>query len=294
MAWWACVLIGNIFVQRSVSAVEMPYYLEKYLEDEVEADDNKQALLKTRERIDAGLNATYGVVMVATSEALAYAVHTIPIWKAYCKKHGYDFFLQEETLNPGVRQHWTKPRLLMELQHRSKWKYMWLVDPSSLPMNFDKGWQYAIKAHLRRARYKNDKQKNRLVWCPEDCEKEYSDHLGEGACYGPHVSGCIFWRKPKEVLPVLMDWYENRKTMDGEARGLKLALRNCRSGARYDIMLWSDVGQEMGRSDSKFLANFYHDEKLGFNVRDQVVKAIGQNKVFGNILNRDGEHRPEL
>merc|ERR1712100_674658 len=102
--------------------------------------------------------------------------------EVYCKKHGYEFFLQEESLSPGVRDMWTKPRLLMELVAKAKWKYIWLVDPNALPLDFEKGWQYAIKEHMRKARYKNDNQKSRIVWCPEDCEKEYKDGITDGAC----------------------------------------------------------------------------------------------------------------
>lgn len=284
--WTASLKLG-------LSDVKMPYYLEQHIEDEVGEDDNKQAVQKVRLRIAQGLNTTYGVVMVATSGEMSYSVHTIPIWKAYCEKHGYDFFLQEANLAPGVRDHWTKPRVLMELVAKTKWKYIWLVDANSLPVDFEKGWQYAIKEHLRKQRYKNDAQKERLIWCPEDCESDYEDSMQEGACYGPHVSGCIFWAaKPKKLLPILKTWYQKRKTYDTEPRGLKMGFVKARESSNYDLLLWTDVGKEMGRADSNFLATHNYDEKLGHNLRDQVVRTIGKYEALGNVLNKDGQHEP--
>merc|ERR1711953_638044 len=124
----------------------------------------------TRRRIVETLNKSqHAVVMVSTPAALTYSAHTIPIWKAYCEKHGYDFFLQEESLIENTRTQWTKPRLLLELIAKAPWKYIWMVDPESLPVNMKKGYQYAIKEHMRKQRYSNDKQSERFMWCAEDC-----------------------------------------------------------------------------------------------------------------------------
>jgi len=298
----AFVLLWSCILQLSLGDVHMPYYLDKRVEKEV-SDDNKQALLKVRTRIAQGLNKTYGIVMVATSIHLDYSVHTIPIWKAYCEKHGYDFFLQEESLSPDWRTSWTKPRLLFELVTKTKWKYIWLVDPSSLPVNFDKGWQYAIKEHMRKQRYKNDHMKERVVWCPEDCDKDSGDALMDGTCHGPLVSGCIFSAlHPKQVMPILRKWYDKRKDESSkEERGLKMALGNTKKGtghapgtlSYYDRMMWSDVGAEMGREDSSFLRTFTSDEK-GRTIQKQVVETLQKYKTLGDILNKHGQHHPEL
>jgi len=287
---WALIL------QLGICDVEMPYHLQQRLEDEVHLDDNQQVLQKVRTRIVQGLNKTYGVVMVATSNDLSYSAHTIPVWKAYCEKMGYDFFLQEESMAPSVRDHWTKPRLMMELATKAKWKYIWLVDSNSIPVNFEKGFQYAIKEHLRKQRYNNDNQKERMVWCPEDCDEGAGDNaLSEGTCYGPLVSGCIFWNKPKKLLPILATWYKFRAKLESEGeRGLKMALSKTRESSNYDAMFWSDVSDQIGRPNSNFMVTHTYDEQLKFNLRDQVVRTITKYKLLGNILNDVGEHRPEM
>merc|ERR1711972_329877 len=105
---------------------------------------------------------------------------SIPVWQAYCRRHGVDFFLQEEVLNTDYRLEWSKPRLLLEIMAKAPWKYLFLVDPNSLPANFGKHWEYTIKAHLRYRRHANDKA------------------VSDGACYGPLLSGCISWAKAKK------------------------------------------------------------------------------------------------
>lgn len=287
-------------VSFGIAEVEQPYHLDQELEDEIGADDNKQALQRTRQRIAKGLTATYGVVMVSNPQHEAsYSAHTIPIWKAYCEKHGYDFFLQEEPLSYTKWDHWTKPRVLIELTSKAKWKYIWLVDATSLPVDFEKGWPYAIKTHMRQQRYSNDNQKDRLIWAPEDCEDEYEDKVAQGSCYGPMLSGSIFWSKPKLLVPILKQWYLKHKTMDNEQRGLKEALQKTREGHNYDTIFWSDVQKEFGRPTSNFLASHNFDVALKYNVRDQVIKTIKKhygagNKILGNVLNENGQHKPEL
>jgi hypothetical protein len=273
----------------------MPYVLDKEYEDECARDDNKQALLKTRQRIARGFNKSYGVVMVSTAAEMVHSAHTIPIWKAYCEKHGYDFFLQEESLAPEFRDGWTKPRLLLELLSKATWRYIFMVDSNSLPVQFDQGWQYAVKEHMRKHRYKNDQPNARYVWCPEDCEDEYTTELHTGLCYGPHLSGCIFWVKPK-TLPKVKTWYEKRKERQyQDFRGLKQALKNTREkGDNYDEMMWSDVKEEMGKSDSTFLVTHSDDDNLNVKLRDRIIKTISKHKVLGEILNKRGEHKPEL
>jgi len=286
------VVAGAAMSQLAVCVEEMPYVLKDGLDEEVGKDDNKEVLQKLRTKISEGLNKTYGVVMVSTSLDYLHSVHTIPIWKAYCEKHGYDFFLQEETLVPDVRDHWTKPRLLIELVSKAKWKYLWLVDSNSLPVNLDKPWQYLIKEHMRKMRYRNDNQKERIMFCPEDCEKEAE--VGEGTCYGPHVSGCILWMKPKKILPILTTWYGLKSKYNSEPRGLKLALQKTRETSHYDEMFWADVGEEMGRGDSTFMVTHNWDEKLGYNTRDQIVRTITKHRLLGDVINEKGEHRSDL
>jgi len=287
-ALWSCFLqLAHCDDEAKLTKDRMPYYLDPRFENEFEFDDNKQALLKTRNKIHAGLNKTYGVLMVATHHDAHFSAHSIPIWKAYCEKHGYDFFLQEESLVEGGRPHWTKPRVVMELVSQAKWKYVWMVDPQSLPVAFDKGWQILIKEHLRKVRWTDDSQKDRQWWCPEDCPKNYNGKHSEEACYGPQLSGCIFWLgKPAWILPSLLLWYEKRKDLKDESTGLKLAMKSTRAGPLFEQIFFSPVQNQMGFPDSTFLAT--HQSI------DELLATIRKNKVLGEILNNHGEYKPEL
>lgn len=272
--------------EKKLTKDRMPYYLEPRFEKDFERDDNKQVLFRARERISAGLNATYGVMMVATPDDYLFAAQTVPIWKAYCEKHRYDFFLQEESLVEGALPYWTKLRLLMELISQAKWKYVWMVDPQSLPVQFDKGWQILIKDHLRFVRWKDDSHKQRVVWCPEDCAKDYHSKIEEGLCYGPRASGCIFQVKPAIVVPILLMWYQTRRDLKTDPRGFKLSFKSFRKQQLFEMVHVSPVQNLIGFPDSTFLATH--------NSIDEVLTTLRKKPVLGEIINKRGEYKSEL
>jgi hypothetical protein len=220
--------------------------------------------------------------MTALPHDAVFSAHTVPIWKAYCEKHGYDFFLQEESLVTEGRPHWTNIRVLMELIHMAKWKYAWLVLPQSLPTAFETGWQILVKDHLRKVRFKDDHQKERMMWCPEECPKEFKKDYEDGACYGPRISGCIFWKK--HSLEVLYMWYQQRKNMQHDVHGLEMGLKSIRKHSYWDLIFISPVQNLIGFPDSTFLATH--------KTREEVMATIGRKKIFGEILNKHGEYKP--
>ncbi|CAK0812805.1 unnamed protein product [Prorocentrum cordatum] len=152
--------------------------------------------------------------MVSGAHEQSFSQLSAPAWEAYCRRHGIDFFLQEEALNSDYRFEWSKPRALLEILPRAPWKYAFLVDANSLPVKLGKHLEYMVKAHLRHKRHATDKASARLMFCPWDCDEEYSNHVEEGACHGPLLSGCILsvkkagWEKTAELV---RSWYVKRK-----------------------------------------------------------------------------------
>lgn len=271
----------------------MPYELESHLENEFKVDDNRQAVAKMRRRIDGKMNATFGVVMVATETSLDVAPHSIPIWKEYCSRHGYDFVLQTDPLieSGSIRHDWTKLRMTLEVIGKAKWKYAWLVDPNSVVVDLDRPWTYLIKQYMRHKRYNQDKNKDRMVWCPEECDDIYTNAYMEGACDGPMTNGCVFQVKKKNG-DFVKRAYQTRHSLGEDSRGIKKALYKLKE-IQYDWIYWSDSQKEMNRPKASFLAQVGLDHKnLGRNQRDQMIEIIQNHKELGALINSKGEWSP--
>mmetsp|Transcript_101894 Transcript_101894/g.191648 ORF Transcript_101894/g.191648 Transcript_101894/m.191648 type:complete len:322 (+) Transcript_101894:112-1077(+) len=272
---------------------DMPYELESFLENEFKIDDNRQAVAKMRRKNDGKWNATYGVVMVATETSLDVAVHSIPIWKEYCKRHGYDFVLQTDPLieSGSIRHEWTKLRMILEVLGKANWKYAWLVDPNSVVVDLDRPWPYLIKQYMRHKRFNSDSQKQRMIWCPEECDDVYENAYIEGACDGPMTNGCVFQVKKKNAEYVKKA-YKKRHALGTNPRGIKQAIYGLRE-MKYEWVYWSDSQKEMNRPRSSFLAQMGLDPKnLGRRERDQMVEVIQSHKELGNLINKVGEWSP--
>lgn len=271
----------------------MPYELDSFLENEFKIDDNRQAVARMRQKIESlPLNSTYGVAMLATELDLQVSVHSIPIWKEYCAHHGYDFFIQTEPLvTSAIRHEWSKIRLILELMAKAKWKYIWLVDPNSVVVDFEKGWQYVIKDYMRKKRHNQDSQKVRMIWCPEDCDDAY--HKGEykeGNCKGPQTNGCVWQAKTKNQNYVKR-MYQKRHALGEDVRGLKKAMQSLRE-IEFEWVIWTDTFQEFGKRTSTFLATMNWDAKFGLNQRAGMIDTIQRHPALGGILNRLGEWSP--
>mmetsp|Transcript_16390 Transcript_16390/g.36867 ORF Transcript_16390/g.36867 Transcript_16390/m.36867 type:complete len:287 (+) Transcript_16390:121-981(+) len=258
-------------------------------------DDSTDALDALRQRAkERKLRSSYAVVMASGEGDLSYSQLTVPIWEAYCEKHGMDFFLQQRRLNANSTIHfeWTRPRTLMELMPHVKWKYLWMVSPNSLPMGFNTSFKYAIALYMRHKRYGNDNPRNRVVWCPWDCEEQYDNYMNEGACYRPHTSGCIFQVK-KKTQEVIRAWYHKRVDYGSSHMGLANALDKTRHHF-YDEVAFTDVGKEMGRPKSNMLAYYEYLPGFGFKVRDMLDSALKNFSFLGDIVNVRPEFNAEL
>jgi len=249
-------------------------------------DDDRPAVERLRHDINAlAQNSTsMGIILVTGPRELQWSSITVPIWREYCANHEFGFLLQQEPLSTDLSFEWAKPRVLMELLPKTRWKYVLMVDGSSLPVKLSKSWAYAIKRHMRHKRHDSDKAGNRLVFCPWDCEKEYDDAYADGACYGPLLSGCIFWSKKSKTLELAKTWYDGRRE-DKSDRALVKAFQKMKD-RHWDQVYYKDIQQEMGRSDSNFLASFSFDAKYGWNVRDQIHDYVADHPELAQIANK--------
>ncbi len=76
------------------------------------------------------------IVTIATKECDSYARYTNEIKIKYCAKHGYDFLLHKETLNPDKHIYWSKiPAMRMALKAGNDWA-IWM-DADCAPVNMD-------------------------------------------------------------------------------------------------------------------------------------------------------------
>jgi len=272
-------------------------YKREVREDTLE-DDDRPALEALRQRIkQETTKSTYAIVMVAGEGELSYGQLSIPVWEAYAANHSCDFFLVQKrvsTLNT-LRFEWTKPRVLMELIQHAKWKYFWLVDANSLPVQLTESWTYAIGQHMRHKRWKNDDIKKRVIFCPRDCEADEEDHMQQGTCYGPHMSGCIFWTakdKRKRALRIVKEWYAKRYRQGQSSTGLKAALDETKT-RNWDDVFFHDIGSEMGRPESSFLAIYDFSTEYKFNTRDMIADAIKKNRLLGDAANEQPLFEPD-
>lgn len=249
------------------------------------ADDDVEAVERVRQRLrDKPLKATYGVVLVTGPKETSWSQLTVPIWRAYCEHHGFDFFLQQEALNTDLRFEWSKPRVLMEVLPKARWRYALLVDANTLPAAFHKSWDYAIRQHMRHRRFANDDVSRRHAFCPWDCEESYVSAYEEGACYGPLLAGCIFWAKRPKTLQLVQSWYAKRAEPFLADQALVKSFHKMKE-RNWDEVFYKDVMKEFGRKHSTFLATFTFDEKHGWNTRDQVYEYIGKHKELAALAN---------
>mmetsp|Transcript_65684 Transcript_65684/g.174028 ORF Transcript_65684/g.174028 Transcript_65684/m.174028 type:complete len:297 (-) Transcript_65684:249-1139(-) len=263
--------------------------------DDPRRDDDAINLRRLRDRIAAfPFHSDVAVVLTAGPADLAHSDLTVPIWEAYCRHHGFDFFLHQRVLssNVSLRFEWTKPRLLMELLPTTTWKYLWLVDAHSLPVRFHRGFKYAIQSHMRKKRHSRDDVRQRLIWCPLDCEEEYLEHNAHGACYGPHLSGCIL-RVSSQTARLAAEWYAKRVWHGASQEGLRRSLVELRQ-RHYGQIFFSDVGAEMGRSTSSFLALFVFDPSLGFDTRRMIERVLQGDRVLSRILEDASQFKAEF
>lgn len=266
---------------------------EEPLPDDRMQDDDKDAIIRVRERLAAKDNATtggtYGVVMVAGPRELSYSPLTIPIWREYCKKYGMGFWLQEEPLNTDLGFEWTKPRLLLELLRKVKWRYFMVVDADSLPVDFNRPWEYMIKLYMRYKRYVNDHIEGRFIFCPQKCDEEYKSAHEEGACAGAILSGCIYSssaKKAKKTARLVKSWYVKRKNDDLPSDDPLLGAFEAMKENNYDAVFYKDVQQDVGKAKSKVIATYGWSKEFGHNIRDRIYDAIKRHKRLSRIANQ--------
>lgn len=269
-----------------------------HVEDALEEDD-QQALGRLNDKLDeiAGKSAKFGILMVTGPQELAWSDPVIRIWRAYCEEHKYGFFVHRERLTTeDLRYEWTKPRALIETLQKVRWKYVMLVDSSSFPVDLKKSLQHVVKQHMYQKRYKQDKPKERLVWCPEDCEEDYQSAYQEGACYGPMISsGCIFKGKKDESVRLARQWYKHRNEKKFTQDQALVQAFNRMRDQNFGAVYFKDVQKEIGRSTSSFIVTFSFDSKYGWNIRDQIHDYISKNKELSRIVNQaDDERKAEL
>lgn len=250
-------------------------------------DDHGPALERLRERLaSSDMNATYGVVLASGPAELQWSQLTIPVWEQYCARHGYDLVVQQEPLATDHRFDWTRVRTVIESLHWSKWNYLWLVAANTLPANMSQPWQHIIKQEMRHKRYKNDETKDRYMYCPWDCERGHKNYMEEGACYGPHLTGCVLWAARKQTLGLVSTWYEYRNDPDMQH---DLALRKSLQLTKEVRGNWNKVfykyTEDIGFPDSSLLATFGYDEKHGWDYRGQIYEYISNNKALGAAAN---------
>jgi hypothetical protein len=282
---------------------EDPMIYEKEVKADKLQDDDQQALQALQKRIAENTTSRpYAIVMVTGESEIENAKLSIPVWQKYAEYHGHDFFIVQRRLSTTntLRFEWTQPRALMELNKRTKWKYMWVVHSDSLPLQFNESWTYAIKHYLRDKCYLNDKPKERVVYCPKDCEPGGKDHLQEGTCYGPILTGCIFWTaKPqkKKTGRILKEWYAKRHRMGPIPDGLRKAFDDVKT-KNWDSVYWHESQMEIGRHDSTFMASFRYSPEHKWNTRQMLASTIKKIKILGDKANEfvkeSDEFKPEL
>lgn len=88
------------------------------------------------------------VVTLAVGEAYQDAVQLgIENKKAYCEKHGYDFFCGTEILDPERPIPWSKILFIKEILKNSSYRWIFWTDADSLIMNFDIPLESLIDDH---------------------------------------------------------------------------------------------------------------------------------------------------
>jgi len=271
---------------------------EERLPDDSLSDDSTGAVDRLRQRLakDSATTGTkYGVVMVTGPKEMSYSSLTIPLWQAYCKKHDMGLIVQKEPLNTDLSFMWAKPRALMEILPAVKWRYTLLVDASTVPKDFNRTWEYMIKLYMRHKRYSNDEPDKRYVFCPWDCDEEYTNPYEDGACNGPILSGCILWSKKPKTTRLMKSWYAKRLESDlpdgddGVLKGFEKMKEH-----NYEEVFYRDVADDVGRANSKFIPSFGWSEEYKWNIHDRIHAFIKKNNKLAVIANKASKENDEL
>eukprot|EP00746_Dinoflagellata_sp_MGD_P143752 gnl/MRDRNA2_/MRDRNA2_76543_c0_seq1.p1 gnl/MRDRNA2_/MRDRNA2_76543_c0~~gnl/MRDRNA2_/MRDRNA2_76543_c0_seq1.p1 ORF type:complete len:296 (+),score=65.24 gnl/MRDRNA2_/MRDRNA2_76543_c0_seq1:77-889(+) len=222
------------------------------------------------------------VAVLVQEKEMNYAKLTLPIWRAYCEKHKFDFLQQEEKLDEDLPFEWSRPLFIKAMLAKKKWKWIWTVDANSLPVKFGKSVEYVIQNHA--VNYpKHYTKRLRVVWCPENCEEGYKDKLMEGACYGPFLSGCLI-KRSKKASEIMVDWHKKAEDFREKASGLAKALDRVRTHF-WDEIRFEDVGTLMGKGTSSFLQTYTHSKEFGYDIRRMVEDVLQRNKKLGDVAN---------
>lgn len=267
-----------------VFAQVMPYQLKPAVQDRL-LDDNIPAVVKLRKKIMQGFNHTFGIVLVTDPEEADISSITVPIWEAYAERHRFDIVVHQAKLFTSDYKHmWTKLRVYIELLAKvHTWKYFWAVDHNSLPVNFEKSWTYIVKDHMRYMRFRNDKPWERYLFCPEDCERGTTVVDQSKSCYGPLLSGCVFMAK-KPALDLALAWYDTREKWGKHPVGLLKGIREVyKNHVYFPSLIYRDIQDEIGRSNSTFLATF--DDHSKIERRDKIEARVKKIKILGEVSN---------
>mmetsp|Transcript_64369 Transcript_64369/g.119662 ORF Transcript_64369/g.119662 Transcript_64369/m.119662 type:complete len:295 (-) Transcript_64369:59-943(-) len=237
-------------------------------------------------------NSTVGIVMFAHPNDNPWSMYSIPVWRGYARRHGYDFFLwQEALLDGGCRTEWSEPLLLRLLYARvEKWQTIMLVRSNSVPVGFEKTVKWLVKKYVTKQRWKSDPVAERGIWCPLDCKTKDSK---DSDCKAIFLTGCIFLRKPL-VAGRIWKWWDYRKvergdrdcsTPDSLADGLVQARQNY-----FQQFLFSNAFADIHVDAAKYIAMFYNK---GRELQNQMADLAQKHSDFRAALH-DAEKRGEL
>mmetsp|Transcript_67289 Transcript_67289/g.161309 ORF Transcript_67289/g.161309 Transcript_67289/m.161309 type:complete len:299 (+) Transcript_67289:252-1148(+) len=262
-------------------------------EDWVVPDDSKNAAVDRLEEHLAAYkaNSSTGIVMFAHPSDI-WADYSIPVWRGYCRHHGYDCFIWREIMvDEGCRHEWSVPLLLRLLYARvPEWKTIMLVQSNSMPVGYDKTVKSLLKKHVTRKRWKKDPVKERGIWCPLDCKTKDTK---DGDCKSIFLTGCIFLRKPL-IAYLLTKWWNFRTVEQGDrdcsvAEHLGDGLVAARQGFMQQF-LFSNAFEDIHVDAAKYIALFY---KSGRELQSHMHQLSQEHKHFRQAL-QDADKNGEL
>ena len=68
------------------------------------------------------------ILMLSTEHIDAYTQYSIPIWKKYCEKHGYNFCHYGEKLIPDMAFTWSRIKMIQDHFKKTEAEYVMMVD----------------------------------------------------------------------------------------------------------------------------------------------------------------------
>lgn len=71
---------------------------------------------------------TIDILMLSTEHIETYTQYSIPIWKKYCEKHGYNFCHYGEKLIPDMAFTWSRIKMIQDHFLKSEADYVVMVD----------------------------------------------------------------------------------------------------------------------------------------------------------------------